>query len=196
VISLSARWQLIIGASVSVTLLTLAVLVINHEPIGVSESRHNQQTPVAEPRAVPPTMPEKIESTSTAWVEIPATSALKKHPLSNLESTAFVRMSHYEPRQGEAISIFIPQENKAYAATVEKVILSASGNRTVSGSLQGSTLHKFTITTGRTNSFATFNTPTDSYQIEAANGIGLLVPTSSLRAKMDFTNGYAGLCFL
>ncbi|MDG2070222.1 MAG: hypothetical protein P8J55_00470, partial [Pseudomonadales bacterium] len=84
-------------------------------------------------------------------------------------------------------TIAIPQEDKTYTVNISDVTVSESGNRSLAGFIDGQSIYRFLITVGSKLTFATLNTPGGQYQMEARDGIGRLIPTAAIKAKLNYT---------
>ena len=88
---------------------------------------------------------------------------------------------------GDTLTIAIPQEDKTYTVNISDVSVSQAGNRSLAGFIEGQAIYRFLITVGSKQTFATLNTPGGQYQMEARDGIGRLIPTAAIKAKLDYT---------
>ena len=128
------------------------------------------------------------------WEPLQAASVPLAFQRAETANIAYLTMRDISlPRVGDNLNFTIPQENKSYIGKVASVSMSPSGNRSVAGTLEieGSktgmpSVYKFVLTSGESHVFATLNTPQGQYQMEAQEGIGRLIPTASIRSKLDY----------
>jgi hypothetical protein len=89
---------------------------------------------------------------------------------------------------GDAISLYIPQEDRSLPGRIEDVAMTASGNRTITGILYDqSNAHRFTFTVGKHQTFGTLQTSSGRYQLETREGIGRIVSGKLLRSEIDYS---------
>lgn len=89
---------------------------------------------------------------------------------------------------GDAISLYVPQEDASYQGQVSDSNLTEAGNRVLTGRLQTAERdYRFVFTVGRFQTFGTFYTPKGSYQLETRDGVGRIVSGATIREGLDFS---------
>ena len=92
-------------------------------------------------------------------------------------------LSGYEA--GDSITLYIPQEDASYGGTVTEATATVSGNRVLTGFLEGK--YRFVLTVGRFQTFGTIQTGEGRYQMETRGGEGRIVSMAEINEGLDFT---------
>jgi len=91
-------------------------------------------------------------------------------------------------RIGEPFSLYIPQEERILAGTVERTRVSKAGNQVLQGRIRdGDRSYSFVVTVGRHQTFGSIQTSRDRYQFELKDGEGELIAQSTLNKMRDFS---------
>jgi hypothetical protein len=134
----------------------------------------------AEPAYLAPRIP--------TWQTVPESSVPTDFRRPTIDNVAYLEVGGMDGLvAGDTLTIVIPQENKTYTVSISDASVSQSGNRSLAGFLEGQAIYRFLITVGSKQTFATLNTPGGQYQMEARDGIGRLIPTAAIKAKLDYT---------
>ena len=89
--------------------------------------------------------------------------------------------------KGDNIDLVIPHENRRYHGTVEDIVVSKAGNKSLIGKLDVSgTGYRFVLTLGRQYTFGTVHTPEGRYKFESVGGQGRIVSVNEINADRDF----------
>lgn len=155
----------------------LADDTVTRQPVQSSPPETAQIPVTARSPSAPPRQPASPSSEAfalTAPTTAIATGRGATVSVSNLERLV----------AGDPVSIFIPQEATVRAGQVERISITASGNRVLTGHLDDG---RFVFTVGSKQTFGTFFTPDGGYQMQAEAGIGRIVAQSTIRAGLDFS---------
>ena len=90
---------------------------------------------------------------------------------------------------GTQVSFFIPMKKQTFVVEVEDIQVSATDNKTYSGSgtsVDGQTL-RLIATTGKKDTLVYLSVGGESFELSAFDGVGYLIPSSSLGAHIDYT---------
>jgi hypothetical protein len=91
-------------------------------------------------------------------------------------------------RAGDAIALYIPQDDRTYDGQVSNSSLTEAGNRVLTGFLRSTGRdYRFVFTVGQYQTFGTLGTPNGRYQLETRDGIGRIVSVADIRQDLDFT---------
>lgn len=89
---------------------------------------------------------------------------------------------------GESFSLYIPQEDRILAGTVQKSHITRAGNEVLEGVIQdGAQSFAFVITIGRHQTFGSIQTSRDRYQLELTEGAGELIAQSTIQGLRDYS---------
>ncbi|XOV89503.1 MAG: hypothetical protein ACFHX7_06365 [Pseudomonadota bacterium] len=88
---------------------------------------------------------------------------------------------------GERFSFLIPQEQRTAEVWVESVERLASGNLSIKGAIDGQQPYSFVMTIGRTSVFATFGTPSGTYNLRGNTAYGWIASTRAMREQFSPT---------
>lgn len=89
---------------------------------------------------------------------------------------------------GETFSLYIPQEERILAGSVERTKVSKAGNEVLEGTiLDGGRSYSFVVTVGRHQTFGSIQTSRDRYQFELTDGEGELIAQSTINKSRDFS---------
>jgi len=132
--------------------------------------------------------PANLAPRTPTWQTVPESSVPTDFRRPTIDNVAYLAVGGMDGLvAGDTLSIVIPQENKTYTVDISDVSVSQSGNRSLAGYVDGQAIYRFLITVGSKQTFATLNTPGGHYQMEARGGIGRLIPTAAIKAKLDYT---------
>ena len=132
--------------------------------------------------------PAKPSPRSPTWQTVLESSVPAGFRRPTIDNVAYLEVAGLDGLvAGDRLTIAIPQEDKTYTVNISDVTVSQSGNRSLSGFIDGQSIYRFLITVGSKQTFATLKTPGGQYQMEARDGIGRLIPTAAIKAKLDYT---------
>lgn len=171
-------------AAVLVVLVAIAGLVLFwskfeepeiSSPIGgegsPTESTTYQQTaPLIAPLIAPLTAPLIVQPASSSIAG--KGMSVNLNDLSNLKG-------------GDDIALFVPHEDSVHEGLITDVSTTPSGNRVITGFLDGR--HRFVFTVGQFQTFGTIQTQAGRYQLEARDGTGRIVSVKSINESLDFS---------
>jgi hypothetical protein len=88
-------------------------------------------------------------------------------------------------KEGDDIALFVPQEDSVHQGSVTGVSITGSGNRVITGFLDGR--YRFVFTVGKFQTFGTIQTQAGRYQLEARDGTGRIVSVKTINEGLDFS---------
>ncbi len=86
---------------------------------------------------------------------------------------------------GDEIAIFVPQEDSVHEGLITEASTTPSGNRVITGFLDGR--HRFVFTVGEFQTFGTIQTETGRYQLEVRDGTGRIISVKTINEGLDFS---------
>lgn len=94
-------------------------------------------------------------------------------------------------REGDSISISIPEESRSLQGKVLTIERSKAGNRIIKGRLEDplrpETTYPFVFTVGQTFTFGTIHTSLNRYQMQVQDGVGRMIAATSLLKEIDYS---------
>lgn len=115
-----------------------------------------------------------------------ASQATRQIP-GDVEKLAFVLPILDTLEVGDPLTISVPHENRQLAGEVGEIRLSASGHRSVSGFLEDAGQRRFLFTSGNGQTFGTFYTARDRYQVQSRNGDSEVVSGRAISETLDYS---------
>jgi len=88
-------------------------------------------------------------------------------------------------KEGDDVALFVPQEDSVHEGRVTEVSITGSGNRVITGFLDGH--YRFVFTVGKFQTFGTIQTQAGRYQLEARDGTGRIVSVKTINEGLDFS---------